>query len=193
MKKRNLLLAALLLLVVGVVGTTIAYFTDTDEKTNTFTIGNVDIELKEENWDADNAKNLMPGDKVAKDPVIENKSTTNPAYVFAKVVAPCVSGRPIFKYTVASGWTEMTAQTVACNADGLTTKIYAYGSATAMTPLTAGASTPALFSEVEVENLTNAEATTIGSANLNIIVTGYGIQTKNVGTDPTTVWGNFGS
>ena len=36
---------------VAVVGSSLAYFTDKEEKTNTLTIGNVDIELTEPKWD----------------------------------------------------------------------------------------------------------------------------------------------
>ena len=52
MKKKKTILAALVLLLVVAVGGAIAYFTDTDTKTNTFTIGNVDISLTEDGWDA---------------------------------------------------------------------------------------------------------------------------------------------
>ena len=189
MKKRNLLLAALLLLVVGVVGTTIAYFTDTDNKTNTFTIGNVDIELTETAWNENNAKNLMPGDTVAKNPTITNKSTTNTAYVFAEVDVPCVGTKEIFTYTVdTTKWYVM--QNGACTS-GKATKRYAYGTESAMTELAASASTPALFSEVTVVNLTNEEAQAIGTEEQNMVVRAYGIQSKNVGTTPVAVWGNF--
>ena len=49
MNKRKLLLVALSLCMVAIlaIGGTLAYFTDTDAATNVFTVGNVDIELKE--------------------------------------------------------------------------------------------------------------------------------------------------
>ena len=79
MKKNKTYLAAVVLLLVFVVGGAIAYFTDTDTKTNVFTIGSVDIELVEPNWNTtdansnnvpDAAEDLMPGQSVAKDPKI---------------------------------------------------------------------------------------------------------------------------
>ena len=101
MKKKKTILAALVLLLVVAVGGAIAYFTDTDTKTNTFTIGNVDISLTEDGWDAladannndipDVAEDMMPGESVTKDPTINNLSTKNPAYVFAKVEVPCTT------------------------------------------------------------------------------------------------------
>ena len=101
MKKKKTILAALVLLLVVAVGGAIAYFTDTDTKTNTFTIGNVDISLTEDGWDAladannndipDVAEDMMPGESVTKDPTINNVSTKNPAFVFAKVEVPCTT------------------------------------------------------------------------------------------------------
>ena len=98
MKKKKTILAAVVLLLVFVVGGAIAYFTDTDFATNTFTIGNVDIDLVESTWEnldtatvdkndndiPDAAEDMMPGETVDKDPVIKNLSTKNPAYVFSK-------------------------------------------------------------------------------------------------------------
>ena len=100
MKKKKTYLAAIVLLLLFVVGGAVAYFTDTDTKRNTFTIGNVDIELVEAGWDAladtnpqnnipDVAEGMMPGETVTKDPVIRNKSEKSPAYVFATVEIPC--------------------------------------------------------------------------------------------------------
>ena len=112
MNKKKTILAAFVLLLVVAVGGAIAYFTDTDEQTNTFTIGNVDISLTEPNWNKtdsdsngvpDASENLMPGQSVFKDPTINNLSTKNAAYVFAKVVVPCTSEttpKEIFTYDI---------------------------------------------------------------------------------------------
>ena len=71
MKKNRTIIAAVVLLLVFVVGGTIAYFTDNDTKTNTFTIGNVDITLTEPLWDLtdtnnndipDAAEDMLPGE-----------------------------------------------------------------------------------------------------------------------------------
>lgn len=57
MKKKTILVAAIAVMLVAalVVGGTLAYFTDTDKKTNTFTVGNVDIELLESQYHRVNA------------------------------------------------------------------------------------------------------------------------------------------
>jgi len=52
MKKRILAIALVVcLLATALVSGTLAYFTDTDDATNTFTVGNVSIDLTEPKWD----------------------------------------------------------------------------------------------------------------------------------------------
>lgn len=57
MKKKTILVAAIAVMLVAalVVGGTLAYFTDKDNATNTFTVGNVDIELLESSLHRENA------------------------------------------------------------------------------------------------------------------------------------------
>jgi len=211
MKKKKTILAAVVLLLVAIVGGAIAYFTDTDEKTNTFTIGNVDITLTEPNWDTtdttpangvpDAAEDLMPGETVAKNPIINNESTKNPAYVFAKVVVPCTTEttpQEIFTYTVnTDAWTELSGEAVACTSGGNATHVYYYGTSGTLTELAkaANASTPtpttkAVFDSVTVRGtLTGSEGLT---GNKNVVVTGYGIQKDGLASAvPATVWGYF--
>jgi len=217
MKRNKTIIAAVVLLLVFVVGGAIAYFTDTDTKTNTFTIGNVDIELNESAWDAladendndipDVAEDMMPGETVAKDPVVRNKSTKNPAYVFVKVevpcttiVAPATTSEELFTYTTNTGWTELTIANelpVACTSGGTATHVYYYGSGNTLTALAkaANASTPtptstAVFSNVTLlSTLTGNEGLT---GDKEIVITGYGIQTEGLtSTTPAAVWANF--
>ena len=71
----------------AVVGGTLAYFTDNEEATNTFTVGNVDIELEEPNWEgngSEDAPEAYPGEPLAKDPTVENVGK-NPCFVRIKV------------------------------------------------------------------------------------------------------------
>ena len=216
MKKNRTILAAFVLVLMLAVGGAIAYFTDQDTKTNTFTIGNVDITLTEDGWDAladnnnnqipDDAEDMMPGESVTKDPTINNVSTKNPAYVFAKVEVPCTTvtspatSEELFTYTVNSGWTELTVSNqlpVACTSGGTATHVYYYGSNGTLTPLAKAAddSTPTstsapVFSSVTLRStLTGNEGL---SGNKQIVVTGYGIQTEGLSsTTPAAVWSNF--
>lgn len=214
MKKKKTILAALVLLLVVAVGGAIAYFTDTDTKTNTFTIGNVDISLTEDGWDAladandndipDVAEDMMPGESVTKDPTINNLSTKNPAYVFAKVevpcttiVAPATTSEEFFTYTTNAGWTELSSAAVACTSGGTATHVYYYGTGGTLTALAkaANASTPTptsnpVFSSVTLRSTLKGNEGLTG--NKNIVVTGYGIQTEGLtSTAPADVWGNF--
>lgn len=86
--KKKILAAglAVCMAAIMVTGMTLAYFTDSAEKENTFTVGKVDIELTEPNWDADlNNKDLIPGKTIPKDPTITVASDSETAYTFMKV------------------------------------------------------------------------------------------------------------
>ncbi len=214
MNKKKTVLAAAILLFMFVIGGAIAYFTDTDQKTNTFTIGNVDITLTEDGWDAlpdtndndipDAAEDMMPGESVTKDPLINNVSLKNDAYVFAKVevpcttiVAPATTSEELFTYTTNAGWTELSTAAVACTSGGTATHVYYYGTNGTLTVLTkaASSSTPTstsnpLFSTISLRStLTGNEGLT---GEKQVVVTGYGIQTEGLtSTAPADVWANF--
>ena len=198
MNKKKTIISAIVLLAIVAVGGAIAYFTDTDTKTNTFTIGNVDITLSEEHWSTtdsnnnnipDAAENIAPGVSVAKDPVITNVSATAPAYVYAKVAIPCTTDatpEEIFTLnTIGSGWNLMTDG--ACTS-GVATKVYNYGTSSAMTSLAAGSATPAVFSSVSLNSTITGNETGL-DGNKNVVVTGYGVQTTGLtATTPSGIW-----
>ena len=90
MKKKIIALCLIVALAAtAVIGGTLAYFTDTDEATNTFTMGNVRIDLQE-TFDAQNAV-LRPGsqstNKIEKKVWIENVGSEN-AYVWYEWYIP---------------------------------------------------------------------------------------------------------
>lgn len=86
MKKKILSLCLVLCLAAtAIVGGTLAYFTDTDEATNVFTTGNVDIDL-EETFDPDNAK-LMPGIDIEKKVNVKNIGSEE-AFVRVHIAIP---------------------------------------------------------------------------------------------------------
>lgn len=88
MKKKILTAAlAVCMLATLVIGVSLAYFTDTESKTNTFTVGNVDITLTEPNWlgDSADAVRLIPGKTIAKNPTINVAEGSQTAYTFMKV------------------------------------------------------------------------------------------------------------
>jgi len=215
MKKRKTIIAAIILLLICFVGGTIAYFTDNDSATNKFTIGDVDITLTEDAWDGltdttpangipDIAENMMPGESVTKDPTINNVSTKNPAYVFAKVEVPCTTivapettAKELFTYTPNNGWTELTGEKIACTDGGTATHIYYYGTNNTLEVLAKAtdASTPTstdtpVFSKVTLLDTLKGNEVTTGTK--QIVVTGYGIQTTGLdSTAPADVWDLF--
>ena len=78
------------------VGGTMAYLTDSEQTTNTFTIGKVKIDVQEPGWDTtdknnnnipDKAEDVVPNQELAKNPLIENTGS-NSAVVFLKVTVP---------------------------------------------------------------------------------------------------------
>ena len=93
MKKKILAMSlCVVMLAIAIVGGTLAYFTDTDQKTNTFTVGKVDIIL-DETFDSNNAK-LVPGSQstnaVKKQVKIKLEKDSEDAYVWYEWLIPSV-------------------------------------------------------------------------------------------------------
>lgn len=108
MKKKILMLAiAACLIVLSIAGSSLAYFTDTDAKTTTFTSGNVDINL---NFNADAVKSevMFPGMSYAYPATIENVGTYD-AYVGAIIEATPDTIKTIFAGLKKTGYTVETA------------------------------------------------------------------------------------
>ena len=80
MKKKYLLMAAALVMIVMLVSTSVAYFTATDVQENVFTVGDVKIELVEDKWDKSAEHLIYPGRSFDKNPLVKNVGN-NPAYV----------------------------------------------------------------------------------------------------------------
>ena len=100
MSKRKILSLALTLCMVAIlaVGGTLAYFTDTEAKTNVFTVGNVNITLNEiftPDTDTDNdgvadAAKLFPGVDVTKEVTVTNDKNSEQAYVRVHLAFPAI-------------------------------------------------------------------------------------------------------
>lgn len=119
MKKKILSLCLVLALAAtAVVGGTLAYFTDTDDATNIFTTGDVEIELNEV-FDAENAK-LMPGIDIQKEIKVTNIGSEN-AFVRLHIAFPSMldSGSEDEPQFAAYNNTLHWNFTLASTADGL--------------------------------------------------------------------------
>ena len=93
MKKRNLaLILALVMLLTACVAGTLAWLTDkTQSVENVFTVGNIDITLTETDADKDgdanpNSYKMVPGNVIAKDPIVTVKGGSEDCWMFIKVV-----------------------------------------------------------------------------------------------------------
>lgn len=213
MSRKKLIITGVILALVALIGGMLAYFTDvTETKVNTFEVGNVKITLTEPAWTAAvqaEAKNLTPGKELAKDPTITNTGNA-PAYVFVKVEVPSIavinSGNttyePAFSYDLKSDWKEITTSdtvTSVTTANGKFVHIYAYATDANTIKALAKAGSSTVFDKVKfIENHTSIKADELTvdgtrtedgiiiSSSMDINVTGYAIQTTELGSEVTT-------
>lgn len=71
-------------------GGAVAYLTDNEQTTNTFTVGKVQVDLEEPKYPgnaSDEVKNIVPNQEIDKNPVVENTGK-NEAIVYASVSIP---------------------------------------------------------------------------------------------------------
>ena len=119
-------LLAIALLIGGVVGGTVAWLLDTTPTvTNTFTVGDVNIELKEHDLIAngtldantevteENTYKIVPGDTQPKDPFVRVIANSEDSWIFVQVqeVNNAVSGNDnaskYVTWAIADGWTQL--------------------------------------------------------------------------------------
>ena len=169
MKKKITAIALVICLVaVAVVGGSLAYFTDTKNATNTFTVGNVKIDLTEPNWDGSgstDAPEVYPGEPLAKDPIVENTGA-NPCFVRIKVTGlDCLA--PASAITYRTDYvTDKLGDNWVLHTDG-----YFYYDQV----LEVGATTDALFDQIVIPtDLTNGDAET----EFNVVVSAEAVQAQ---------------
>lgn len=105
MKKKSLaLVLALAMIVVCVVGGTLAWLiATTPEVKNTFTTSNVDITLTETTTNYQ----MIPGYTIDKNPTVTVKAGSEDCYLFVKVEKSS-NFDSFMTYTIADGWTALT-------------------------------------------------------------------------------------
>ncbi|MBQ8533722.1 MAG: hypothetical protein IJ462_02715 [Clostridia bacterium] len=109
MKKKILGALAIVLVLCVAVGGTLAYLFDTtDVVVNTFTFGNVDIDLSETT--GTNYK-MVPGDTMAKDPKVTVSGNSEDSYVFIEVIEANDLDTYV-QYAIDTGvWTKLASET----------------------------------------------------------------------------------
>jgi len=203
MSKRKILALALTVAMIAIlaVGGTLAYFTDTEEATNVFTMGNVDITLDEagvekngDEWTATNDRvqeneyeDVYPGAVLPKDPIVHNVGSYD-AYVRAKVTVDFnkLAGMQADK-TLFNGKDDDDLKTlVNINTEEWAFENYDYSLSdrtvtytyTYKTVLAADTDTAALFTPVTIPaGLTNEEVAGYGLDEFEINVVAEAIQT----------------
>lgn len=113
MKKKGLaLVLALTLLVVGVVAGTLAWLTaQTAPVVNTFTYGDINIDLKETTGPE---YKMIPGYTITKDPTVTVLSGSEECYLFVKL-EKSTNFDTYLEYDIADGWKKL---------DGVTDTVY---------------------------------------------------------------------
>ena len=205
MKTKNkallLSLCAVLLVAASVLGT-IAYLSDTEAVTNTFSVGSVTITLDEKDVDNDtntadnvtvdgvirdkaNGYKLLPGHQYTKDPIIHVASTSENCYLFvivkneiAAIESDAAGDKTVAAQIVENGWNE-----VGTTADGT---LYVYGAVTDPTAVAGGAN-KTVFTTFKIDgdkvvNVSDGKTVPEGKFDLSgyagktIIVTAYAVQ-----------------
>lgn len=184
------------------VGGTMAYLTDNEGTTNTFTVGEVAVDLIEPNYPGNEdptVKDLVPNEEVKKDPQVQNTGV-NDAIVFVTVEVPVANVTVVqsdgtkgakentelfwfkdesdtqgtFANNFSDKWMELTAKGEKDMATGATNKyVFAYKTAVGK-----DTTTEALFDKVQLKNIIEQEVTP-GAAQ-NIVVNTYAIQASEV-------------
>ena len=135
-KKIIVTLLAVVLLIGGTIGGTLAWLSATSGKViNTFTVGDVNIELKEHALKADGTLDtssevteentyykIVPGDTQPKDPFVRVKENSEDSWIFVQIqevnntVAGNANAAKYVTWEIAEGWTELEETT-----DGVST------------------------------------------------------------------------
>lgn len=187
MKRRTWIMMACIMLAATLsIGGTLAYLTDVDTKVNTFTMGEVDIEVEEEFEDG---VELNPGAEVNKDAQITNVGE-NPAWVWMTVAVPSEAAGYIDLV-----WNGVTPDYTTENVTGDDGNTYTVYTVLVEDQLASGASTAKLLDGVKMDEFVDYRdgkyihvkggvETEIDYdlSNLEVIVSGYAVQTEGFDT-----------
>ena len=183
MKKNTVKIMTLAgILCLASVGGVSAYLTDYEKVSNEFTVGKVDIELKEPEWKPEENKKIEPSKVIHKDPQITNTGT-NDAFVYmegsipmANVEAAAENGerlgkkvQELFYFEAKDSWMQLSVQ----NTESRRTYTYAYTKI-----LKPQETSEALFDTVKFLNLIEGQ---LDGQTFEIPVRAYAIQTSYTG------------
>lgn len=174
MKKKSILVVAILMMVCMAVGGTLAWLVAEDESVvNTFTPATISIELTETEPDGKTAK-MVPGNTIKKDPSVTVETGSEECWLFVKVEA--ANGADTYlDYDVAEGWTAVTGH------DGYYWR--------EVTTTSIGTAFPILKdNQVKVSGtVTAADMTAIAAKNPTLTFKAAAVQKANI-TSATNAW-----
>ena len=183
MKKNTVKIMTLAgILCLASVGGVSAYLTDYEKVSNEFTVGKVDIELKEPEWKPEENKKIEPSKVIHKDPQITHTGT-NDAFVYMEVSIPMANveaaaengerlGKKVqelFYFEAKDSWMQLSVQ----NTESRRTYTYAYTKI-----LKPQETSEALFDTVKFLNLIEGQ---LDGQTFEIPVRAYAIQTSYTG------------
>lgn len=206
--KITLMVIALSLVVCCVVGGTLAWLVDeTQQVTNTFTYGNIDITLDEAKVDqngngvAENGDNvtdrttegntykMIPGSAYWKDPTVTVLANSEPCYLFVKVeekggVVTTADGtttafKDFLDYGIAEGWTLLD------NNPGVYYRIVKQMDYDQTYGVLNG--DKVTVNKTVTKSMIDALEDAEGAQDPELVFTGYAIQSVNI-ADPATAW-----
>ena len=186
-RKTLALVAACLMLVVGVVGGTVAWLTaTTGSVVNTFTCGDINITLAETTG---TSYKILPGNNITKDPTVTVSANSENCILFVKVEEENwptfteTNGTRKVRYDIADGWTALTGvsgvyyRTVTSSESNQDFAVLKDNTITVSGNLT----------KVEVNSMTTAPTLTI-TAYAHQLATG---NSENPTFDRATAWANL--
>ena len=108
MKKILITIVATVLVCACIVGGTLAWLTDeTTEIKNTFTVGDIEIELAE----TEATYKIVPGNEISKDPKVTVKADSEKCYLFVKITKSTNFDTYFENLSIAEGWTVLSGVT----------------------------------------------------------------------------------
>ena len=104
-KKATIAVVALALVLCFAIGGTLAWLVDkSDAVVNTFTYGDINIDLSETTG---NEYKMIPGNDITKDPKVTVEANSEACWLFVKVEKSATYDSYLADYTIADGWTAL--------------------------------------------------------------------------------------
>ncbi len=212
-RRKQVVIAMALIAIMAITGTA-AYFTASEEATNSWTVGKVGIDLQEteyEKYKDKETENITPNAELHKDPKALNTGN-NDAFVFMRVRVPKATVKvaaqdgtvpasatlqELFDYQWNNGWTVVDTQEVKESNATYQEYIVAYGTANECTALKPGETTPVLFINNSGSHIASPgavglitfkniiEGQGLENVQLNLNVETFAIQSDNLTTEDT--------